>query len=203
MKELEKTKRISIAAVFSILLVIIALLSYKKPKNLYTITTKTALEMLLDKNIAVNVDILNDTTIVPIDIRSQYDYEKGYIQNAIHMEAAEVLSNENIEILEKIKANNKMAVLYGNNPEGVIAPYAVLIQMGYNNLKILKVENSYHQNQLITKNVDLEKSIIDIPKFIKGSAKNANIKPKSNTHKAPKKVITIKKSKKNKPEGGC
>ena len=39
MKELEKTKRISIATTLFILIVLIALLAYKRPKHLYTVNT--------------------------------------------------------------------------------------------------------------------------------------------------------------------
>ena len=46
MKELEKTKRISIAAVLTILLVIIALLSYKRPSHLYTESVDKSLELM-------------------------------------------------------------------------------------------------------------------------------------------------------------
>ena len=46
MKELEKTKRISIAAVLTILVVLIALLSYKRPKHLYTVNTHDTLEKI-------------------------------------------------------------------------------------------------------------------------------------------------------------
>ena len=46
MKELEKTKRISIAAVVTILLVIIALLSYKRPNHLYTESIENSLELV-------------------------------------------------------------------------------------------------------------------------------------------------------------
>ena len=44
MKELEKTKRISIAAVLTILVVIIGLLTYKRPKHIYTTNTQDTLE---------------------------------------------------------------------------------------------------------------------------------------------------------------
>ena len=50
MKELEKTKRISIAAVITILVVLIAVLSYKKPKHLYANNTKSTLEKITNNN---------------------------------------------------------------------------------------------------------------------------------------------------------
>jgi len=41
MKELEKTKRISIASVLFILVVLIGLLTYKRPKHMYAVNSKT------------------------------------------------------------------------------------------------------------------------------------------------------------------
>ena len=82
----------------------------------------------------------------------------------------------------------------------------LLYQLGFDNVKILTIENSYVQNKLISKNIDLEKPQADIKAFIAESlikaAKNAEKKiivPK----KIQKKVIRVKKKKKAPAEGGC
>jgi rhodanese-related sulfurtransferase len=204
MKELEKTKRISIAAVIFILAVIIGLLTYKKPKNTYAINTKNTLEKITSENYLVALNEQNNPNYVLIDIRNQYDFEKGHIENAINVYAAEILSEDNIKVFEELKATNKTAVLYGNNPQEPNAPFLILYQLGYDNIKLLAIENSYLQNKLITQNSDIEKSEADVSAFINESIKKANTTPVVKVVAAPpKKVITIEKEKKAPAEGGC
>lgn len=204
MKELEKTKRISIAAVLFILAVIIGLLAYKRPKYIYAINTKSTLEKLTSENYLVTLNDLNNPDFVLIDIRNQYEFEKGHLENAINVYAAEILSDESSDLFNKIKKTNKTAVLYGNNPQEVNAPFLILYQLGYDNIKLLAIENSYLQNKLLTKNSEIEKSEADVTAFINESRKNASIKPiAEDIVKTPKKVITIQKKKKAVAEGGC
>ncbi|MDO9595634.1 MAG: rhodanese-like domain-containing protein [Lutibacter sp.] len=204
MKELEKTKRISIAAVLFILAVIIGLLTYKRPKNTYAINTKSTLEKLTSENYLVALNELNNPDYVLIDIRNQYDFDKGHLENAINVYAAEILSEDNIKVFEELKENNKTAVLYGNNPQEPNAPFLILYQLGYENIKLLAIENSYLQNKLITKNSEIEKSETDVTAFINESIKKANTAPIVKVVVAPpKKVITVEKKKKAPAEGGC
>lgn len=204
MKELEKTKRISIAATLFILAVIIGLLTYKRPKNIYAINTKDTLEKITSENYYITLEELKNPDYVLIDIRNQYEYEKGHLENAINIYAAEILSNDNSKVLDELKESKKTAVLYGNNPQEVNAPFLILYQLGYDNIKLLAIENSYLQNKLISKNIIIEKSEADITAFINESVKKANtMETVKVVVEPPKKVITVQKKKKAAAEGGC
>ncbi|MFO7672397.1 MAG: rhodanese-like domain-containing protein [Lutibacter sp.] len=204
MKELEKTKRISIAAVLFILAVIIGLLTYKRPKHTYAVNTKSTLERITSENYLVTLNELNNPDYVLVDIRNQYEFDKGHLENAINVYAAEILSEDNIKVFEELKENNKTAVLYGNNPQEPNAPFLILYQLGYENIKLLAIENSYLQNKLITQNSEIEKSEADVTAFINESIKKANTAPIVKVVAAPpKKVITVEKKKKAPAEGGC
>ncbi|MDP2067733.1 MAG: rhodanese-like domain-containing protein [Lutibacter sp.] len=205
MKELEKTKRISIAATLFILAVIIGLLTYKRPKNVYAINSKDTLEKITSANYFTTLEELKNPEYVLIDIRNQYEFEKGHLENAINIYAAEILSDDNIKVFDELKESNKTAILYGNNPQEVNAPFLILYQLGYDNIKLLTIENSYLQNKLITKNSEIEKSEADITAFINESVKKANATEtvKKEVAAPPKKVITIEKKKKAEAEGGC
>ena len=100
--------------------------------------------------------------------------------------------------------------MFGNNPEEVNLPFLLLYQLGFDNLKLLKVELGYHQNKLITKNSPVETSKADVAAFIQESIKKqaealkkARITVRPKVVKAPKKVIKVKKKKKMPMEGGC
>lgn len=203
MKELEKTKRISIAAVIAILVIIIALLSYKRPKHIYTVNPKNTLEKITTSDYFLSLNEINDPESILIDVRNQYEYEKGHLENAVNVYAPEILNDANSGLFEELKEENKTVILYGSNPNEVIAPFMLLYQLGYDNVKILCIENSYDQNKLIAKNVGIEKPATDINAFIKESRKKAAVKPKPIAKKVPKKVIPVKKKKKKAPEGGC
>ncbi|HCE55178.1 MAG: rhodanese-like domain-containing protein [Lutibacter sp.] len=205
MKELEKTKRISIAATLFILAVIIGLLTYKRPKNIYAINTKDTLEKITGDNYIITLNELNNPDFVLIDIRNQYEFEQGHLENAINIYAAEILSVDHIKVFDELKESNKTAVLYGNNPQEVNAPFLILYQLGFDNIKLLAIENSYLQNKLISKNTVIEKSEADVTAFINESVNKATTAEtlKKVVIAPPKKVITVQKKKKAPAEGGC
>jgi len=202
MKELEKTKRISVAAVLFILVVIIALLAYERLKHFYKVNTEIALNKLLTKDYFVNLNEINNPEFVLIDIRNQYVFEKGHLENSINIHAPDLLNETNSKIFKELNEQNKTAVLYGNNPTEANMSFLLLYQLGYDNIKILLINNSYKHNKLITQSSDIGKSTTDINAYIKESQKNAAIKPKPEKKKA-KKVVPVKKKKKMPVEGGC
>jgi rhodanese-related sulfurtransferase len=202
MKELEKTKRISIGAVLFILVVIIALLTYERPKHYYKVNTEVTLSKLLTEDYFVTLNEVKNEDFVLIDVRNSYDYDNGHIENAINIHTPELLSDNSTNIFEEIKNNNDFAVLYGNNPTEANSAFMILYQLGYDNVKILLVNNKYSQNKLITESPTIGSSVADINAFIKESQKNANVIP-SPEKKIKKKVITVKKKKKKVAEGGC
>ena len=203
MKELEKIKRISIASTLFILVVIIGLLTYERPKNMYVLNTKSTLDNLTSKDYFVTMDNINNPNYVLIDVRSQFEFDKGHLENTINIYTPEILNETNLAIFTQLNEAGKTAVLYANNPEELNTPFLILSQLGYNNIKLLEVKNNYLQNKLITTPIEVEKSQADVSAFIKESAKNANIIVPIKVVTPVKKVITIQKKKKAPAEGGC
>ena len=205
MKELEKTKRISIATVLFILVVLIAVLSYKRPKYIYSINAPHTLEKMVSADYFVALNEIKTFDHVLIDVRNQFEFEKGHLENAINIYAPEFLNEQNSDLFNELKDDGKTLILYGKDPNEVIAPFMLLYQLGYNNIKILTIDNSYSQNKLITKNIVIEKSEADVNAFINESVKKAAVKPKLKikAKPKPKRVIPVKKKKKRAPEGGC
>lgn len=171
----------------------------KKPKEIQEKLLKNE-HLITIESIRLKDSVSN---YVLIDIRNQYEFEKGHLENALNIYAPEILSDANSAIFKELKERKKMAVLYGNNPQEVNAPFLILCQLGYGNIKLLAIENSYSQNKLITKNCDVEKSEANIAAFISESVNKASIIPKAVPKPQPKKVITIEKKKKAPSEGGC
>lgn len=203
MKELEKVKNISIASVVFILAVIIGLLMYERPQNIFELNTKATLENLTDNNFFVDLNDINNANYAIIDVRSEYEYDKGHLKNAKNIYTPEILKESNLDYFKNLKEAGKTAVLYGSNPEEVNTPLLILYQLGYNNIKLLKAKNTYLQNKLITTPIEVEKSEADIASFIKESAKNKDVAVPVKVVAPVKKVITVQKQKKMPVEGGC
>lgn len=210
MKELEKTQRLSIAAVLTILVILIALLSYKRPKHIFATNASDTLEKLISKDYLITLDDIDSKTHVLVDIRSAFEFNKGHLDNAINISIPEILSEDYSSLLNKLKTDNKTVVLYGGHPNETNLPYLLLTQLGFDNLKILTVENSYIQNKLITKIVAVENTPPDINSFVQESIKKKlelmkkrKVISKPKVAPAPKKVIPVKKKKKMPIEGGC
>jgi rhodanese-related sulfurtransferase len=204
MKELEKVKRISIVSTLFILAILIGVLTFERPKNMYAINTKVTLEKLTANDYLILLNEINNPDIILIDVRSQFEYDKGYLKNAINISTPDILSQENQELFKEFKDNKKTVVIYGKNPQEANIPFLLLYQLGYDNLKLLAVENNYLQNKLITSQSEIEKPIADIKAFIDESTKNLKTTNTETDKKEPiKKVITVQKKKKKAAEGGC
>lgn len=203
MKELEKVKRISIASTLFILAVLIGVITYERPKNMYAINTKSTLKKLAKNDYLVTIDNIHKENIVLIDVRSQYEYEKGHLENAINMSTPEILSDDSQSVLKGLKEANKTLVLYGSNPQETNVPFLLLYQLGYDNIKMLNVDISYFQNKLITNQIAIEKPVADIKAFINESIKNSDGNIQINNTKPAIKIITVQKKKKKGAEGGC
>jgi rhodanese-related sulfurtransferase len=205
MKELEKIKRISIASTLFILAVLIGVLTFERPKNMYALNTKDTLGKLVDNDYLMAFNEINKPNIVLIDVRNQYEYEKGHLVDAINMPSPEILSEENQSIFNELKDSKKTVVIYGKTPEEANIPFLMLYQLGFENVKLLSVDISYLQNKLVANTVDIEKPVADIKAFLDESIKNSNSSSTviEKVQPAPKKIITVKKKKKKPVEGGC
>jgi len=204
MKELEKVKRISIVSTLFILAVLIGVLTFERPKNMYAMNAKTTLEKLDTKDYVISLNDISPESVL-IDIRSQYEYDKGHFEKAINISMPDILSDENQGLFKELKESNKTVVLYGKNPQEANIPFLILYQLGFDNVKLLSVENNYLQNKLITDASDIEKPVADIKAFIDESIKNSNVSDVEieNKPEPAKKVVTVQKKKKKVAEGGC
>ena len=206
MKELEKVKRISIVSTLFILAILVGILTFERPKHMYTIDTASALNTLADNDYLISIEDMNNPNMVLIDVRSQYEYNKGYLANAINMHGVEILEEDNQSILNEIKDTNKTALLYGKNPEEANIPFMILYQLGFDNIKLLAARIDYTQNKIQTYPYLVEKPEGDIKAYIDESVKKAqavSTKIVNQVKPQPKKVIPVVKKKKRPVEGGC
>ena len=204
MKELERTKRISISAVLFLLIILIGFLTFKTPKHVFKKNTAITLEKIIKKDYIVtlnDLDTMDPATYTIIDIRSNYEYTKGHMQDALNISSHDIFNAGSIEFLDNLKANDESIILYGKDPDNANTGWMLLYQLGYDNVKILCIETEYIDKTFRIKNTPLEKPYANYAQVMT-SAKIR--KPEITIKKKPKKkVVTVQKKKKRLPEGGC
>jgi len=210
MKELERTKRISISAVLFLLIILIGLLTFKKPEHIFHKSAANTLEVLNNKDYVLTMDqlkSLGETKYALIDIRNSYEYAKGHIKGAINITAHQVFNKETKDLFTKISNEGKIIVVYAENPDAASGAWMLLYQLGYENTKILSVTSNYIDNKLVVKNYDLEEPAVNfadvMKKALSASEKSDGTTAKKAVQKPKKKVIPKAKKKKRVPEGGC
>ena len=203
MKELEKTKRISISTVIFILVILIGVLTFKKPTNVYKKTNSETLAMVNTQDYLVDYTDVDQSNSVFIDIRERFEYSKGHIGEALNMPTADILEEQSISMFDGLRDAGKTIVFYGKTPNEANSAWMILYQLGYENIKILNSATQLVDNRFEVTNYDLEKPIANyLEIFNNGNPENSEdtqvLAPVT-----PKKVIAVKIKKKRKPEGGC
>ncbi len=208
MKELEKTKRISIAAVLFLLVIVIAILTFEKPAHIFEKNTQATLQEIASKSYILTLNELDSIGSLQyqlIDIRSDFEYSKGHIKDAVNVSIQNMLEEDNKGLFDELREKKKIAVLYGKDPDEANSAWMLLYQLGYENAKILCVKTNYIDNIFQVKNYALEKHSVDFAQVMQLAKSNPDKTKESITKpKVTKKVvITVPKKKKRAPEGGC
>lgn len=203
MKELERTKRISISAVLFLLVILIGFLTFKKPVYVFQKNAESTLKELNKKDYILTMDQLKSldaSKYALIDIRNTYEYAKGHIKGATNITAHQVFNDDTKRLLQKLSTEGKTLVVYGEDPDAASGAWMLLYQLGYENAKILCITANYVDNKFVTSNYDLEKPVVNFAEVIKAASATTST---SEIKKPVKKVITVKKKKKRVAEGGC
>jgi len=204
MKELEKTKRISISAVLFLLVIVIAVLTYKKPQYTFKMDTGTTLEKIIEKDYILSLndfEKLDPAQFAIVDTRNNFEYDKGHIEGAVNISSHDIFTSGSMKLLDQLNKQGKAIILYGETPDYANSAWMLLYQMGYNNVKVLCVETDYVDKVFQVKGSSLEEASVDFAEVM-ASAKSDETSEVA-VEKPKKKVITVPKKKKRAPEGGC
>ena len=208
MKELEKTRRISISAVLFLLVIVIGLLTFKKPTYNFINSSEKTLEFVKDQSHVMSLtdmQKLDAESYLLIDVRSNFDYTKGHMKGAVNIPKSQLLESKSKEIIDAAIKNNEPLILYGENPETANAACMLLFQLGYEQIKLLSIDSSYDDKEFQIKNINIETPLFDYSDTMEKSKIQTikKVTPKTRPQPTKKKVITKPKKKKKMPEGGC
>ena len=191
------------------MVLVIALLTYKKPKYIFLKSSEQTLQETVQKKYLLGQQEFNkdSSNFVLVDTRDLYEFNKSHLPNAVNIPLKDVLEETTIDYLETINDQGKSPVLYGTNPSEVVSVWMTLYQLGFEDTKVLAITTKNERNSLIVSDYSLEKAETDYRKTL-DSLRSLKTKLEVSEKKVEKKTAPIKvapapKKKKSVPEGGC
>ncbi len=118
------------------LLIVVMAFIFRPISPEYQIGATETLSLINDQSNKVELKDLAGKQL--IDIRPSILFEQGHAENAINLPIKQLLDKESIKIINELSDNGKEVVLYGSDELQATAPFILLRQLGYKNLKIVK-----------------------------------------------------------------
>lgn len=212
MKELTRTRRLTISSILFVVVIAIGMITLNKPAYEYQISSQMMLEevynleneMLPDE--AMEILAYEDSSFVFIDLRNPYEYNRGFLGNAINIPVSDILDGVNIDFYKRMATDSVTLVLYSNNQREANGPWMLLKQLGINNTKVLLGGYEYIADEEIDfydmpeiPAYFVEEPLLDFAAFMEDAGSMTTTEPEQ----AKKAVQIVKRKKKTISEGGC
>jgi rhodanese-related sulfurtransferase len=212
MIELNRTKRLLVISLLFALIIIIGLLTIQRPGLSYQLNADQALEeamSLTGEYFPEEVPMLveyEDPAFQLIDIRSPGEFLKGHIETAINVPVYNLLDPDISDLLRKLEKDSVTVILYGKDQLEANAPWLLLRQMGYDNIKILLGGYDYYANGPLDfyDMPETPEYLVEEPKYdFAAIIEHAGLDQGTAPSDEPEVIIPTRKKKKTLVEGGC
>jgi rhodanese-related sulfurtransferase len=206
--------KLMVAAGLFAILIIIGLLTMRKPAVRYKLTEKEALASVTSPGDQLSIDKANkliktkNSEYLFIDIRTPYEFIKGHFDGAVNIPLSNLFSEENYKLLKQADHDKKSLVLYGNDQSQANAPWMLLKQIGFT--KVLILQGGYAYANIVgsviadstnEKKIDAEIARYNYAEMVKGTTEPKQV---PGSISIPQKVTTTPKPKSTAPAaGGC
>lgn len=214
MKELNRTDRLTIAALIVAAILVIGFITLKRPDIEFTRSLEQSIPLLKSgqdniypKDVAGIVES-GDATFFIIDLRSPEDFHKSHIGNAQNIPLQDLLASENLRLIKKLAKDSIIIVLYGHDQLQANGAWMLLKQLAFDNIKVMPGGFDYYS----TSSLDLYE-LPEIPVYMVEEPKYdyrgvldslSGDQPVENLNiNANEPVQVIKRKKKSNTEGGC
>jgi len=211
MKELNRTDRLTIATVIFAIILVIGLITLKKPEIPYSLTVDemagvviSSTETITPGEVIAIVEQGNDNFLL-VDVRNPVDYQKSHIRQSVNIPIHEILEKQNLKTFSDHAEGNKTVILYGQDQLQANGAWMVLKQTGFDNVRVLLGGFEYYDQTSTgmpgsaTSAYMAEKPVADYKAILESLGSTTA----SSETKAPEPVKIIKKEKKSAAEGGC
>lgn len=209
-------KRLTIGVIIFVSLIIIGLITLRRPDFEYQLNETIALQTVMDISNEVSPatvkTVIDDENsgYVFIDLRNPYDFNIGSIKNAINIQVSELLSPSSLEQFRKWKEEAAVVVFYGKTQTEANGPWMLMTQLGFTNTRILAGGYDYYSydakpGDTTVMNYAMEKPMVDFSELIKGITQETVAGPETEktVQKRPEVVIPKKQPQKAAEQEGC
>ncbi len=140
MDELNKTNRLTIIVVAFVLVIVVGLITFRRPDVKYVLTPAESLALLSNPELAITPEqaniLLKDTAgkTVFIDVRNSMAFNRNHVKNAINIPVRELFSSKSKKTLREIEKSGQTVILYGETQQQANGPWLMLRQTGFKNV---------------------------------------------------------------------
>jgi rhodanese-related sulfurtransferase len=212
MKELNRTDRLTIATILVAAILVIGLVTLKKPEVSYTRSADETLGVIISSEDVISPEEMiqimqqTDSRYFLVDVRNPVEFHKSHIGQAVNIPVQDILNRQNLKTFTKLSKDGVTIVLVGKDQLEANGAWLILKQTGYDNVRVMPGGYDYYADKGISNN-----SFTEIPanvaekarcdfKAVLSSFGSVN---SSVVTKTPEPVNIIKKEKKSATEGGC
>jgi rhodanese-related sulfurtransferase len=212
MKELNRTDRLTIATILVAVILVIGLVTLKKPDIPYARSAEEtarliiAAEDVISPEEVASVVTQSDDKFYLVDVRNPIEYHKSHIGQAVNIPVPEVLDRNNRKTFSQLADDGVTIVLYGKDQLEANGVWLVLKQTGYNNIRVLSGGYDYYagKSNAPATSPEIPGYLVEKPRCdYKAVLSSYGSTGSSTETKAPEPVNIIKKEKKSATEGGC
>lgn len=214
MKELTRTRRLTIIIVVFVAVLIAGFLTLSKPKYTYVLSPEQTLEGILSSENEISPEFLlnvlkkNDASYVLVDVRSPYAFNKGSFNGALNIPVSEMLTDESISFFKNLHSESVSVILFGKDQTEANGPFMFLKQLGFEDIKVLlggydyfsKINNSTTTDSEFAE-YQAEKPLADFSKILKSNSEPNDISESENNSR--KQIVPVRRKKKAVTAGGC
>jgi rhodanese-related sulfurtransferase len=211
MKELSRTNRLTIVVVAFVVLLVIGLITIRRPGVTYSLTASQSLALLSQSDNTVPVSQLSAFAnekgkYTFVDIRQPNDYTVNHLKDAINFPLRDLYSKQAKNFFSDLKKAGQTAVLYGYSAQDAASAWYLLKQTGFDNIKYLDGTAPFTNTlpadsaQLLIKNSEI--STIDTA-FLNNLRNQLNPGGKTETEQAAPKKKTVVTKPSGSSGGGC
>jgi rhodanese-related sulfurtransferase len=181
----------------AVLIVILAFI-FKPKAPEYQISANQTLKLINDQSLQVAVKDIVGKQI--IDIRPAELFAQGHPEKAINIPVGNLLDKESTALLDRLLKDGTQAIICGSDELQATAPFLLLQELGYRNLKLFKggftSANEFKETVLAS----TETSVLDISAFSTKPVLDAS-GIKADDKKKPESILPVRKV--GSSGGGC
>lgn len=181
----------------AVVIVILAFIFRPKSPE-YEISANQTLKLINDNSMQVAIKDIAEKQL--IDIRSTDLFAQGHPENAINIPGRKLLDKESVELFDQLLENGKGVILYGGNELQAIAPFFLLQQLGYTNVKYLQGGITDSGELRVTELASTEVSVVDTAAM---RTKPVLLQAKEATPEKKKPQVIVPVRKEASSGGGC